>query len=251
MGNRPWGTSLLGPWSHATRNELVELSPIKDVELQASRIPGVVSLAQGIPSFDTPEPIKRFVARAHGRGRLRALLGEPGLPRLREAIAEALQRDGMRYDPDREILVTVGSIEAIAATLLAQHRRGRRGAGGVADLRVVPARRSAWPAACRASCRSTRTPTSTSIPTPSPRRPGAARARSCSATRTTRPARCSRASRPGACCASPTSTTCWSSPTRSTRTSSTATQPHLQRRHGAGGARARACACARSRKPTA
>jgi aspartate/methionine/tyrosine aminotransferase len=43
----------------------------------------------------------------------------PGLPRLRESIAEALRRDGMAYDPDGEILVTAGSIEAIAATLLA------------------------------------------------------------------------------------------------------------------------------------
>jgi histidinol-phosphate/aromatic aminotransferase/cobyric acid decarboxylase-like protein len=43
----------------------------------------------------------------------------PGLPRLREAIAETLARDGMPYDPDGEVLVTAGSIEAISASLLA------------------------------------------------------------------------------------------------------------------------------------
>ena len=103
----------------ADRLRGLTLSPIKEVELQASRIPGVVSLAQGIPSFDTPEPIKRFVAERLAAGDCARYSVSPGLPALREAIAEALQADGMRYDPDREILVTVGSIEAIAATLLA------------------------------------------------------------------------------------------------------------------------------------
>ena len=119
MGNRPWGTSLLGPWSHATRNELVELSPIKAVELEASRIPDVVSLAQGIPSFDTPEPIKRFVRERLTEDVCARYSVTPGLPRLREAISETLLRDGMAYDPDGEIVVTAGSIEAIAASLLA------------------------------------------------------------------------------------------------------------------------------------
>jgi hypothetical protein len=43
----------------------VELSPIKDIELRASRIPRVVSLAQGIPSFDTPQPIRAAVSGGH------------------------------------------------------------------------------------------------------------------------------------------------------------------------------------------
>ncbi len=103
----------------AERLRGVTLSPIKDVELQASRLPGVVSLAQGIPSFDTPEPIKRAAAQRMAEGACARYSVSPGLPELREAIAEALERDGMRYDPEREILVTVGAIEAIAATLLA------------------------------------------------------------------------------------------------------------------------------------
>ncbi len=103
----------------ALRLRGLELSPIKAIELQVSRIPGVVSLAQGIPSFDTPEPIKRFVQERIAEGVCARYSVTPGLPRLREAIAESLQKDGMRYDPDGEIIVTVGSIEAIAATLLA------------------------------------------------------------------------------------------------------------------------------------
>ncbi len=108
----------------ADRLRGLTLSPIKDVELQASRIPGVVSLAQGIPSFDTPEPIKRFAAERMAEGACARYSVSPGLPALREAIAEALASDGMLYDPDREILVTVGSIEAIAATLLAHIDEG-------------------------------------------------------------------------------------------------------------------------------
>jgi hypothetical protein len=49
----------------------MKLSPIKEMELAASRVPGVVSLAQGIPSFDTPEPIKTFVQQKIAEGRLR------------------------------------------------------------------------------------------------------------------------------------------------------------------------------------
>jgi aminotransferase len=97
----------------------VELSPIKAIELRASTIPGVVSLAQGIPSFDTPEPIKRFIQQKIADGSCARYSVTPGLPALREAIAEVLSADQMPYDPETEIIVTAGSIEAIGATLLA------------------------------------------------------------------------------------------------------------------------------------
>jgi len=118
------GSAARGRATAAERLRGLTLSPIKDIELQASRIPGVVSLAQGIPSFDTPEPIKRFVAERMAEGACARYSVSPGLPALREAIGEALQADGMSFDPDREILVTVGSIEAIAATLLASIDEG-------------------------------------------------------------------------------------------------------------------------------
>jgi aminotransferase len=88
------------------------------MELAASRIPGVVSLAQGIPSFDTPEPIKVFVQQKITEGACAKYSLTPGLPQLRELIAESLLRESMHYDPDDEIIVTCGSIEGIAATLL-------------------------------------------------------------------------------------------------------------------------------------
>src|SRR5262249_24816048 len=122
MSQRPWSAPRRHIWSHAggrSRIDEVELSPIKAVELEASRLPDVVSLAQGIPSFDTPEPLKRFVQERMAEGSCARYSVTPGLPRLREAIAEALEREGLAYDPDGEVLVTAGSIEAISASLLA------------------------------------------------------------------------------------------------------------------------------------
>ena len=101
------------------RTAELRLSPIKEMELRAARLPGVVSLAQGIPSFDTPEPIRAYVREKLMGGELSRYSLSPGLPNLREAVADALAKDGMLYDPDGEILITCGSIEAIAATLLA------------------------------------------------------------------------------------------------------------------------------------
>ncbi len=106
------------------RTANVKLSPIKAMELAASRVPDVVSLAQGIPSFDTPEPIKSFVQQKIAEGACATYSLTPGLPQLRECIAESLLREGMHYDPDQEIIVSSGSIEAIAATLLALTQPG-------------------------------------------------------------------------------------------------------------------------------
>lgn len=103
----------------STRTTHLKLSPIKAIELAASRIPGVVSLAQGIPSFDTPDPIKTFVQQKIAEGACAKYSLTPGLPQLRELIAESLLREGMHYDPDSEIIVTCGSIEGISASLLA------------------------------------------------------------------------------------------------------------------------------------
>jgi aminotransferase len=101
------------------RTAEIRLSPIKEMELRAAQIPGVVSLAQGIPSFDTPEPIGRYVQEKIASGACSRYSLTPGLPKLREAIAQSLLAAAMRYDPENEIIVSCGSIEAITATLLA------------------------------------------------------------------------------------------------------------------------------------
>ncbi len=96
----------------------IKLSPIKEIELRASKIPGVVSLAQGIPSFDTSEEIKQKAIEAIEKGRVAKYSLSPGLPELREAIEESLASEGMNYDFNSEIIITAGAIEAITATLI-------------------------------------------------------------------------------------------------------------------------------------
>lgn len=107
---------------NSTRN--IRLSPIKEIELRASKVPGVVSLAQGIPSFDTHESIKKRAIESIGDGMVAKYSLSPGLPELRESIEQSLANDGMYYDFDSEIVVTAGAIEAITATLIAILDRG-------------------------------------------------------------------------------------------------------------------------------
>jgi aminotransferase len=124
MKKRAFGSFATFGNANGRANNGLELSPIKAVELRASRIADVVSLAQGIPSFDTPEPIKQYVIQKIAEGACAKYSLTPGLPQLRELISEALLADGMRYDPDGEIIVTCGAIEAISATLLASVQPG-------------------------------------------------------------------------------------------------------------------------------
>lgn len=101
-----------------SRTQKINLSPIKQIENLAHRIPDVISLAQGIPSFDTPEIIKKAAIKALNRGAAAKYSLSAGLPDLRETIEEKLAQEGMYYDFENEILVTVGSIEAITAALI-------------------------------------------------------------------------------------------------------------------------------------
>jgi len=101
------------------QDKKINLSPIKEMELRASRIPGVVSLAQGVPSFDTPETVKNAAIEAIQKGKVAKYSLAPGTLEFREAIAQKLERENKFYDFENEIIATAGSIEAITATLLA------------------------------------------------------------------------------------------------------------------------------------
>jgi N-succinyldiaminopimelate aminotransferase len=79
---------------------------------------GAVNLGQGFPDTDGPAGMLAAAKEAIDSGFNQYPPG-PGMPVLREAVAEHRERYGTRYDPDTEVLVTVGATEAIAATLLA------------------------------------------------------------------------------------------------------------------------------------
>lgn len=83
----------------------------------AARI-GAVNLGQGFPDEDGPAAMLEAARAAIADGVNQYPPG-PGIPALREAVARQRKRHfGIDYDPDTEVLVTVGATEAIAAAVL-------------------------------------------------------------------------------------------------------------------------------------
>ncbi|HET8615365.1 MAG TPA: pyridoxal phosphate-dependent aminotransferase [Actinomycetales bacterium] len=80
---------------------------------------GAINLGQGFPDTDGPASVLEAAVEAIRGGRNQYPPG-PGVPELRQAVADHQQRFyGLDVDPDREVLVTVGATEAIATSLLA------------------------------------------------------------------------------------------------------------------------------------
>jgi N-succinyldiaminopimelate aminotransferase len=78
-----------------------------------------INLGQGFPDTDGPSEVAKAAIAAIHAGHNQYPPGI-GVPELRGAIAAHQQRFyGLEYDPDREVLVTAGATEAIAASLLA------------------------------------------------------------------------------------------------------------------------------------
>ncbi|MFS1302111.1 pyridoxal phosphate-dependent aminotransferase [Streptosporangium longisporum] len=80
---------------------------------------GSINLGQGFPDTDGPPAMLERAVSAIREGANQYPPG-PGVPELRQAVSEHRKDHyGLGYDPDGEILVTVGATEAIAATILA------------------------------------------------------------------------------------------------------------------------------------
>jgi len=81
---------------------------------------GSVNLGQGFPDTDGPRDIAEAAAAAILAGRGNQYPPGPGIPELRQAVADHQRRFyGLSFDPDTEVLVTAGATEAVAAALLA------------------------------------------------------------------------------------------------------------------------------------
>ena len=79
---------------------------------------GAVNLGQGFPDEDGPAATPKSAGEAMPEGVNQYPPGL-GIAPLRQAIADQRQRRyGTRYDPDTEVLVTVGATEAIAASVI-------------------------------------------------------------------------------------------------------------------------------------
>ncbi|MDH2424166.1 pyridoxal phosphate-dependent aminotransferase [Sphaerisporangium sp. TRM90804] len=80
---------------------------------------GSINLGQGFPDTDGPEGMLERAVEAIRAGVNQYPPG-PGVPELRQAVCEHRKEHyGLLYDPDGEVLVTVGATEALAASVLA------------------------------------------------------------------------------------------------------------------------------------
>ncbi|MEI6254452.1 MAG: pyridoxal phosphate-dependent aminotransferase, partial [Mycobacteriaceae bacterium] len=79
---------------------------------------GAVNLGQGFPDEDGPAAMLEVARQAIADGVNQYPPG-PGIAELREAVAaQRSRRYGQQFDPESEVLVTVGASEAIAAAVL-------------------------------------------------------------------------------------------------------------------------------------
>ena len=112
------GVAASGRRTAATRVGLFTESVIREMTRLADEH-GAINLAQGFPDFDAPEVVKEAARRAVADGHNQYPVTW-GSPRFREAIAAKSERLGWPpLNPEREIVVTCGATEAMAATFLA------------------------------------------------------------------------------------------------------------------------------------
>jgi aspartate/methionine/tyrosine aminotransferase len=84
-----------------------------------ARETGAINLGQGFPEVDGPADVRETAARALMESS-NQYPPMPGLPELREAVAAHYRRmQGLDLDWRREVTISSGATEAIAATLLA------------------------------------------------------------------------------------------------------------------------------------
>jgi aminotransferase len=104
----------------------ISVSAIKQMPVLARKVMGAISLGQGIPSFNTPPFItKAVIDPLEHNERVGKYSLQPGLPELKLEIARYLGwRKGITADPEREIFVSCGAMEALAAGIAAVIDRG-------------------------------------------------------------------------------------------------------------------------------
>jgi aminotransferase len=91
----------------------IELSGIRKVFNRVLNDPSIVNLTVGQPDFPTPANVINAGIRSLEEKRT-GYTTNSGLPELRKAIASFVDRRyGLKYEPENEILVTIGASEAL------------------------------------------------------------------------------------------------------------------------------------------
>ncbi|EMC25630.1 pyridoxal phosphate-dependent aminotransferase [Streptococcus mutans] len=97
----------------------IEVSMIRQFDQSISDIPDVLKLTLGEPDFATPKHIKEAAKKAIDADESH-YTGMAGLLALRQAASAFVkEKYHLTYNPDNEILVTIGATEALSASLTA------------------------------------------------------------------------------------------------------------------------------------
>ena len=97
----------------------IQVSLIRQFDQAISEIPGVLRLTLGEPDFTTPDHVKEAAKRAIDQDQS-YYTGMSGLLALRQAASDFVkEKYQLDYNPENEILVTIGATEALSATLTA------------------------------------------------------------------------------------------------------------------------------------
>jgi aspartate/methionine/tyrosine aminotransferase len=110
---------LVSGFKAAERLKCVKISGIRRFFASAQEIPDVINLSVGEPDFTPPIHALEAGWQAAKEGKTH-YAPTNGVPELREALTQKAYREyGLSYDPNSEILVTVGGAEAIFSALIA------------------------------------------------------------------------------------------------------------------------------------
>lgn len=93
-------------------------STIRSFSGKISNIEGIIKLTVGEPGLNTPEHVKNSAIKSiednHSHYSLHS-----GIQELREAVSSYINTQyGLDYDPDTEVVATVGATESLASTML-------------------------------------------------------------------------------------------------------------------------------------
>ena len=103
----------------AKRVKKLKISEIRRFFAAARLYPDAINLGIGEPDFTSPKNVIKAAEKAMEEGKTH-YTPTNGIPELLEAIAEKTRRDyNLNYNPEIEILVTAGAVEAVFLALMA------------------------------------------------------------------------------------------------------------------------------------
>lgn len=118
-GDRASQVGDMGRFSTSERLRDVRPSGIRRFSRLAQSLPDVIRLGMGEPDFAPPRHVLESATQAMEEGKTH-YTPTAGIAELREALVEKTRRDyGLSYDPNSEVIITNGAIEAIFLAIMA------------------------------------------------------------------------------------------------------------------------------------